>query len=44
MGWYKVMGDAASGNVFKATSLILKDFPGSGTRCNSRPVRGFEVQ
>ena len=41
MGWHKIMGDSARGNVCKFTSVTFKDFPGTGTRCNARPVRVF---
>lgn len=36
MGYIKVESDAARGNLAKLTSLVFKDFPGSGTRCNAR--------
>lgn len=44
MGWLKLSGNAARGNVAKYTNVVFKDFPGTGTRCNAaRKLRIFET-
>ena len=43
LGFYSVMSNAMRGNTCKFSKVVFKDFPGTGTRCNTRAVRIYET-